>query len=52
MRTLREHKWEILMDDEDLSKEISLDLEYNVLRPNSRDLNLETESLDSDEEVD
>jgi hypothetical protein len=49
MRTLREHKREILTDDEDLSKENPLDLEYNVLRPNSRDLNLETESLDLDE---
>jgi len=52
MRTSREHKQEILTDDEDLSKENLSDLEYDVLRPNSRDLNLETESLDLDEEVD
>jgi hypothetical protein len=52
MRTLREHKQEILTDDEDLSKENPLDLEYDVLRLNSGDLNLETESLDLDEEVD
>jgi hypothetical protein len=49
---LREHKWEILTDNEDLSKENPSDLEYNVPRLNSRDLNLETESLDLDKEVD
>ena len=52
MRTSREHKREILTDDEDLSEENPSDSEYNVPRPNSRDLNLENESLDSDEEVD
>jgi hypothetical protein len=52
MRTSREHKQEILTDNEDLSKENPLNLEYNVLRLNSRDLNLETKSLDLDEEVD
>jgi hypothetical protein len=52
MRTLREHKREILTDDEDLSEEIPSDSEYDVPRPNSGDLNVETKSLDSDEEVD
>jgi hypothetical protein len=52
MRTSREHKREILTDDEDLSEENPSDSEYDVPRPNSGDLNLETESLDSDEEVD
>jgi len=52
MRTSREHKREILTDDEDLSEENPSDSEYDVPRPNSRDLNLETESLDSNEEVD
>jgi hypothetical protein len=51
IRTLREHKQEILTDDKDLFKENPLDSEYDVLRPNNRDLNLETESLDLDEEV-
>jgi hypothetical protein len=52
MRTSREHKQEILTDDKDLSEENLSDSEYDVLRPNSRDLNLETESLDLDKEVD
>ena len=52
MRTSREHKREILTDDEDLSEENLSDSEYDVPRLNSGDLNLETESLDLDEEVD
>jgi len=52
LQTSREHKREILTDDEDLSEENPSDSEYDVPRPNSGDLNLETESLDSDEEVD
>jgi hypothetical protein len=52
MQTSREHKWEILMDNKDFSKENPLDLDSNVPRPNSRDLNLETKSLDLDKEVD
>jgi hypothetical protein len=52
MRTSREHKQEILTNDKDLSKENPSDSEYDMLRPNSKDLNLETESLDLDEEVD
>jgi hypothetical protein len=45
MRTSKEHKREILTDDEDLSEENPSDSEYDVPRPNSGDLNLETESL-------
>jgi hypothetical protein len=53
MRTLREHKQEMLTDDEDLSEENTSDSENEMPRPNNGDLNLETEPLDvGNEELD